>query len=629
MSVPGTRQHDGATARPGTTGGAVLLVGMLAAAALLVCATGALAQSPGILWRGAGGDGRLEVAGSASGYRRVAGRTPTRRQLAALFASGAAPAGLDVGAMAMTEPIAALELQPGEEYLNSAVIDPGAGFAYVGTDTSPGRVVKIRLSDFTRVGALTLNAGEDNLESAVIDPGAGLAYFGTDTSPGRVVKVRLSDFTRVGAITLNPGEDSLYSAVLDPGAGFVYFGTFTSPGIVVKVRLSDFTRVTALPLHTGENILFSAVIDPGGGFAYFGTITSPGRVIKVSLSPFTRVGALTLAAAENGVPAAVIDTGAGFAYLGTNGNPGKVVKVRLSDLVRVGAITLNPGENTLQSAVIATGAGFAYFGTWTAPGIVVRVRLSDFTRAGALTLNPEENSLFSAVIDAGMGFAYFATETSPGRVVRVVLGSSRTTLAATANPSVFGQPVTFTAAVAPLGVTDTPTGTVSFAAGGSPIAGCSGVALAAGTAHCITGTLAVGAHAITAAYPGDAAFDPSTGALAPGQVVNKAATTTAITSDAPDPSAIGQAFTVSFTVAAKAPGSGNPGGNVTVSDGVGFCTAAVAAGSCALALTTAGTRILTATYAGNASFAGSASIGIAHVVAAGGPHLRRHLRRRP
>ena len=65
-----------------------------------------------------------------------------------------------------------------------------------------------------------------------------------------MVKVRLSDFTRVAALTLNTGEDGgLFSAVIDTANGFAYFGTWTSPGIVVKVRLSDFTRVAALTLN--------------------------------------------------------------------------------------------------------------------------------------------------------------------------------------------------------------------------------------------------------------------------------------------------------------------------------------------------------------------------------------------
>ena len=60
---------------------------------------------------------------------------------------------------------------------------------------------------FSRTSALTLNTGEGGLISAVIDPGGEYAYFGTYNSPGIVVKVRLSDMSRVGALTFNTGEN--------------------------------------------------------------------------------------------------------------------------------------------------------------------------------------------------------------------------------------------------------------------------------------------------------------------------------------------------------------------------------------------------------------------------------------
>src|SRR5260370_1454327 len=94
-----------------------------------------------------------------------------------------------------------------------------------------------RVAGFAGVGSLTLNSGEGGGCAAVIDPAGGFAYFGTTTSPGIVVKVQLSDFTRVGALTLNSGENFLLGAVIDPAGGFAYFGTETTPGIVVKVRL--------------------------------------------------------------------------------------------------------------------------------------------------------------------------------------------------------------------------------------------------------------------------------------------------------------------------------------------------------------------------------------------------------
>jgi len=290
-------------------------------------------------------------------------------------------------------------------YLRSAVIDTANGFAYFGGGNG---AVKVRLSDFTRVAGLDLEPGDNPLESAVIDSASGFAYFGTasgllsPTQPDQIVKVRLSDFTRVGALALSRGEvGDLRSAVIDAANGFAYFGICASPSIVVKVRLSDFTRVGTLRLD--ESYLSSAVIDTGNGFAYFGTNTDLGIVVKVRLSDFTRVGAIVLESGEGYLRSAVIDTVNGFVYFGTGTSPGRVVKIRLSDFSRVGALTLNPGEDVLFSAVIDAANGFAYFGTGS---IIVKVRLSDFTRVGSIALYPGE-SFSSAVIDTAGGYAYF------------------------------------------------------------------------------------------------------------------------------------------------------------------------------------------------------------------------------
>ena len=96
--------------------------------------------------------------------------------------------------------------------------------------------------------------------------------------------------------------------------------------------------------------------------------------------------------------------------------------------------------------------------------------------------------------------------------------------------------------------------------------------------------------------------------------VSKANTTTTITLDTPDPSNVGQAVTVNFTVTANSPGAGTPTGNVTISDGVDSTTATVAAGTATITLNTAGNRTLTATYAGNSNYNASVSAGEAHVV---------------
>jgi hypothetical protein len=94
-----------------------------------------------------------------------------------------------------------------------------------------------------------------------------------------------------------------------------------------------------------------------------------------------------------------------------------------------------------------------------------------------------------------------------------------------ANPSPPGQLVTFTASVS--GSAGTPTGAVSFFAGGTAIAGCSSVALTSGSASCSTSALAAGTHSISVQYPGDATYNAAVSSAfsqvistSPGRVVN-------------------------------------------------------------------------------------------------------------
>ena len=88
--------------------------------------------------------------------------------------------------------------------------------------------------------------------------------------------------------------------------------------------------------------------------------------------------------------------------------------------------------------------------------------------------------------------------------------------------------------------------------------------------------------------------------------VTTGATTTTITGDDPDPSAVGEAYTVTYTVEVSA-GDGTPTGGVTVSDGTDSCVGTVAEGSCELTSTTAGDKTLMATYEGDGDFTVSTS----------------------
>ncbi|TFJ82445.1 hypothetical protein NSK_006271 [Nannochloropsis salina CCMP1776] len=176
------------------------------------------------------------------------------------------------------------------------------------TATLPGIVVKVNLTDFSRVDSLALENGEDELVTSVVS--GEYAYFGTENFPGIVVKVNLTDFSRVDSLELDNGEDSPRTSVVS--GEYAYFGTDTSPGIVVKVNLTDFSRVDSLELDNGENILQTSVVS--GEYAYFGTETSPGIVVKVNLTDFSRVDSLELDNGENNLYTSVVS--GEYAYFG-------------------------------------------------------------------------------------------------------------------------------------------------------------------------------------------------------------------------------------------------------------------------------------------------------------------------
>jgi hypothetical protein len=171
------------------------------------------------------------------------------------------------------------------------------------------------------------------------------------------------------------------------------------------------------------------------------------------------------------------------------------------------------------------------------------------------------------------------------------------------DPSTVGQSVTVNFSVTSTG--GTPTGTVVVSDGAVTL--CSGTVL---SGQCTGAFATAGPKTLTATYGGDGNFAGSASAGAP-HTVTAAATTTAITSNSPNPSVVGQSVAVGYSVTS---GGGTPTGNVTVSDGVNSCIGTVAAGSCSLALTSVGPRTLTATYATDGNFAGSASAGTAQTV---------------
>ena len=211
----------------------------------------------------------------------------------------------------------------------------------------------------------------------------------------------------------------------------------------------------------------------------------------------------------------------------------------------------------------------------------------------------QNSNLYRAVFTNSSG-----SVTSSAAMLTVNSASATTTMASSKNPSVFGQMVTFTATVS--ATAGTPTGTVTFLDGTSTL----GTATldSTGTGAFTTSALAVGAHAITAAYSGDSNFN-STSSSPLTQIVNLDVPAVAITLS-PNPSIFGQSVVATATVSATAPGSGTPTGTVTFLDGLtNLGTANLVNGQAAFSTPSlsVGLHSIMATYAGDASFSQNSS----------------------
>jgi hypothetical protein len=90
--------------------------------------------------------------------------------------------------------------------------------------------------------------------------------------------------------------------------------------------------------------------------------------------------------------------------------------------------------------------------------------------------------------------------------------ATKTSLSASSAQVTLGQAVTFTATVAPLSGSGTPTGSVTFSDGATQIG--TGALNSSGVATLSTSSLGVGSHSVTAVYSGDTNFSASTSSAA-------------------------------------------------------------------------------------------------------------------
>lgn len=377
------------------------------------------------------------------------------------------------------------------------------------------------------------------------------------TNSPYLIFTKYNNYANVG------GDGQNRVAILDPGV------TSIDPitgNIVMKVVESVLGPTPNPPLPgVKEWCINSAVVDPATDSVLVNS--EDGKLYRWKLGTNTLTQSITLT------------PGIGEAYTPTLiGTDGTVYAINDATLFAVGIN--DAATHTTISASPTTaiyGQAITFTATVTAgskiPNGPVTFILDGTTELGTVTLNSSGKAVFStgviplgnhavtAVFDGGNGFS---ASTSSAVSVTITMADSTTTLSSSANPSVYSQPVTFTAVVAAVAPsTGIPTGTVTFMDGFTIL----GTATldATGTATLTTQTLKVGSHTMTAVYGGDTNFNGST-SNSVAQSVTKDGTTASLTSSQ-NPSFYRQTVTFVATISANAPGAGFPSGVVIIYDG--------------------------------------------------------------
>ncbi|WP_110206695.1 Ig-like domain repeat protein [Nocardioides daejeonensis] len=502
-------------------------------------------------------------------------------------------------------PVASLALAAGVLVVtatpaSATVTSPGNGSTIRGTVTLSSSGASGGTACITGSGHRTilsmLNSANQTVVSQTKESSGSFSYdINTHNYPNGAYTVRSEERNRTGAVFCGTSTSTYNNAVtIDNYVDVVYTGALTAPqntSVAVSASLADPTLSGGL---ANQPIVFSL----SGGTSVTANTNAQGVAtanLPISGPPRSAT-----------VSAAFVTTAY---YRGDSASAPFTVTKNASKVTLAAPAAVVHGQTTSFTATVQ-----ATNGTSTPTGTVqFTVDGADFgapvpVGSGTVTSAPTSslstgNHTVGAVYsgDANINGSSAATVTQT-----VGKAATATTLTKDQAGTVSGQAVTFTAEVDVLapGV-GTPAGGVQFTVDGQPRG--TAVPLSGDSASITISNLAPGNHDVEATYNGNADFAASTSATVT-HGVNKADSALELTSSVANPVS-GQAVNFTAEVEAVGPGAGTPTGEVQFfvdGDPLG-APVALSNGSATSpdAHLDAGSHVVSANYAGDASFGGA------------------------
>jgi len=300
-----------------------------------------------------------------------------------------------------------------------------------------------------------------------------------------------------------------------------------SDAFIVKLGPSAAPTVTALvasvnPSVFGQQVSFTVTVSPSSSSSLTpsGNVTISDGSITLGTMALTSASAifntLTLAPGNHSITASY----------GGDSNFSASTSTPLPQVVNQGTTTTSasasPNSGIVGQAVTLTATVSPVAPAAGTPTGTVTF-LDGATSLGTGTLSGGQATLATSLLASGThsitvtyaGDSNFLGSTSSAASI-TIQQTTTTTLIVAPNPANAGQLVTLTATVA--GSSGAPTGELVTFLDGATVLG-TGTLSAGGTATFTTPSLAAGNHSLSASYPGDASFAPSTSSTVPLTVV--------------------------------------------------------------------------------------------------------------
>ena len=570
---------------------------------------------------------------------------------------------------------------PNLAFPTNAVIDPVAG-KLTWTPTVPGTyavcILTARSSGGTDYQELTINVQGTQATTTTVQSSNSSAVFGQTVTLTATVTANQADLSQtptgnvtfydngaaIGTLQLVNGQATLATAALPVGTDSITAaytsgdGSFqaSQPSNAIAQGVSQASTATSLttsvnPSFSGQGVTFTATVTdstpgsapssaPTGVVTFYDhgtTVIGTGtlQVINgvVDEASFTTTGLFTtghsITAAYTSGDASFRTSAVSNAVLELVETAGTATTVVSSTAASVSgeAVTFTATVAVVGpgSTVVANPTGIAtFYDNGTAIGTGTLSTTGGVTTATFSTaaLGTAPHTITAAYTSGDANFS--PSPVSAGVTQTVQQAGTSISIATSPGPIVSGQSATFTATVTVNAPGSTavgsPSGTVTFYDNGQVLGTASLVGIG-GADHAIFGSnqLSTGSHTITAAYTsGDSNFNPGAPALSVTQIVNRASTTSALTSSSVNNTSVsGQSVTLTATVAVTSGSTAvaSPSGTVTFFDGSVAISppeplstsSGVTAASFTTSTLSTTSHSITAVYNGDGNFVGSPS----------------------